>query len=414
MNLSLRIEKIQLFLLYLFPIAIVFSNALANFILIILSLVFVYYNKNYLSSLPNYLIYYVLLVLFFLIHPSNFYNFDKITFFKILGFLRFPLFFCFAYFFFKKDIYKKHILYLSYLITFLMVFLSLDIFFQFFYKSDIFGYIPGQWSSQLNDYQRYSGFFGDELIGGAYLYLNFLILILLIKKFYNIKKLKISLIFLALVIAIAVLLSGERVALFKFLLLYIFSFIILSQNKKLFVFLSLIILLFTTLVIFNQPILKKRLILSTLSEVGSLQNIKKNSYHFLHYKTGISIFRDNPFFGTGFKSFRETCKKYDNGLNNLKDRKAISSCSTHPHNFLIEILSDGGILGFSIFLIFLISLLKYLYLKKNYLLLFYLIVYFLPIIPTGGFFSSWINFNFWFILTFGILIHNHLILKNNN
>ena len=142
-----------------------------------------------------------------------------------------------------------------------------------------------------------------SLIGGAYLYLNFLILILLIKKFYNIKKLKISLIFLALVIAIAVLLSGERVALFKFLLLYIFSFIILSQNKKLFVFLSLIILLFTTLVIFNQPILKKRLILSTLSEVGSLQNIKKNSYHFLHYKTGISIFRDNPFFGTGFKSF---------------------------------------------------------------------------------------------------------------
>ena len=411
MTLRDKFEKSQLILLYIFPVAIIFSTTIANTILIIFSLIFVSRKLKHINKAPSWLLYFFLIILFFLVHPSNFSNFDKIIFFKIIGFLRFPLFFYFAYFLFEKNEHKKHLFYLLIFVTFLITLLSLDIIFQFFNKTDIFGYLPGQWDEELGDYKRYSGFFDDELIGGSYLYLNFLVLILLIKKFYKVRKFAIIINTLVIIVATAILLSGERVALFKFMLLFISSFFILSQNKKLFIFIIFTMLTIITLIAINQPTLKKRLIYSTISEIGSLENIKKNIYHFQHYKTGLSILRDNFLTGTGFKSFRKSCKKYDNDLPELEDRKAISGCSTHPHNFLVEILSDGGVIGLILFLIFLINLIKYLYLKKNYLLIFYLIIYFLPIIPSGSFSSSWINFNFWFILTLGILTHNQLILK---
>ena len=95
--------------------------------------------------------------------------------------------------------------------------------------------------------------------------------------------------------------------------------------------------------------IQTRLIKSTAIEIGSFENIKKNSYHYLHYKTAIKIFNDNLLFGGGYKSFPVLCKNYDHGQYNSIDRKAISVCSTHPHNMIIQILSSGGIIGFILF-----------------------------------------------------------------
>ena len=64
------------------------------------------------------------------------------------------------------------------------------------------------------------------------------------------------------------------------------------------------------------------------------------------------FFKDNFFFGVGLKNYRVVC---DFQTDPRPDHPA-QFCSTHPHNFLLEILSETGFIGFIIFYIFFISL----------------------------------------------------------
>ena len=71
-----------------------------------------------------------------------------------------------------------------------------------------------------------------------------------------------------------------------------------------------------------------------------------------HYRTSIEIFKNKPILGNGLKSFRYQCHKYQD----IVKHKRFSNCSTHPHNFYLEILIDTGIFGltFFVFVIFLV------------------------------------------------------------
>ena len=67
----------------------------------------------------------------------------------------------------------------------------------------------------------------------------------------------------------------------------------------------------------------------------------KNNRHFDHYMIAINIFKDNPFYGTGVKTFRfESYKKKYNVASDFNNG------STHPHQFHFEILSELGIIGY--------------------------------------------------------------------
>jgi O-antigen ligase len=167
------------------------------------------------------------------------------------------------------------------------------------------------------------------------------------------------------------------------------------------------------ILIYNNETLKKRYIQGTFNEIGSVEKIKNNSYHYLHYVTAINIFKDNVLFGAGYKSFPLECKKYDEQYYDLEKRKAITSCSTHPHNMIFQILSSGGIIGFIIFLLFLSKLILFLSNSKNYLLITYVLVFYLPIIPSGSIFTSWINFNFWLILGLSLVYEKLKINKKD-
>ena len=90
-----------------------------------------------------------------------------------------------------------------------------------------------------------------------------------------------------------------------------------------------------------------------------------------------------------------------------KDEYKISfeSCSNHPHNNYIQVLSEMGIIGF-IFLIYVIFIfsfqiskyLYYKYYKKIYIfsdfqlaLLSAILISIWPIAPTGDFFNNWLS-----------------------
>ena len=64
---------------------------------------------------------------------------------------------------------------------------------------------------------------------------------------------------------------------------------------------------------------------------------------------------ERPFLGSGVKSFSYRCN-----ILKINSNKNLT-CSTHPHNIYLEILINQGIIGFILFLLFIIILIK-----KNY------------------------------------------------
>ena len=109
------------------------------------------------------------------------------------------------------------------------------------------------------------------------------------------------------------------------------------------------------------------------------------------------MYLDNKILGVGVKNFRKICKDEKYNISNL-------SCSSHPHNTYIQILSETGIIGFifllSALIYFCINLIKHLIFKfkgKFYFtdfeicILSGIAIYLWPFIPTGNVFSNWLN-----------------------
>jgi O-antigen ligase len=116
--------------------------------------------------------------------------------------------------------------------------------------------------------------------------------------------------------------------------------------------------------------------------------ISGNTGYLIHFNSGIQIWKENKIFGKGLKSFPLNCKYGDN-----------QTCNTHPHNYIIEIMLDTGLLGliiiYSVFLIGLTNFLKFYFLKYNeriklLTLPFFLIIFFefFPFRSTGSFFTT--------------------------
>ena len=96
-------------------------------------------------------------------------------------------------------------------------------------------------------------------------------------------------------------------------------------------------------------------------------------------------------------------------------------CSTHPHNFHIELLSDLGLIGFVLINISLYFILldKYFFTKRlnqrnKNIALFILILIsanFIPFRPTGSLFSTIPGYNMWFLIGFYLYFVNKLELN---
>ena len=108
------------------------------------------------------------------------------------------------------------------------------------------------------------------------------------------------------------------------------------------------------------------------------------------------MFKNNLYFGVGPKLFRFYCdkEKYYNK----------HSCTTHPHNTLLQILAEIGIIGFIFYLTAIIYLLKIFYylviknknVKNNHkfsIILLYVCFFqkFFFLVPSGQFFNNYLS-----------------------
>ena len=184
-----------------------------------------------------------------------------------------------------------------------------------------------------------------------------------------------------------------------FLLSFLTIFILIDSryftifNK---IFSLIFISIFTFLLIFSVESFKSRFYFQTLNDVNEADKVFFFSKgHQSHWQTSYKMFADNKLFGKGPNMFRFICDKE-------KFNSGKKSCSTHPHNYHIQLIGETGIIGYFLFLslyitliFFLIKQLYYVYIKKSYYLSFNKLVLlsltfsnFWPIITTGNIFSS--------------------------
>jgi len=413
---NIELENIIIIFLHLTPLIFLLRSAIINIHLTIISILFLIYlylknNFSFLLKKNNFL-----LILFWMILVISTMINDNPYILKSIFYIRF-IFFTFAFLYFYNLFFDKKYNYLFVLNLIILFLISADLIYQFINGKNILGYV-GQMCHDINNKtfcSRYSGIFGDELIMGGYLStVGFLI----INRFFLNNKVFIIINF---VLLLLIILTGERSAL---LLCFVFNIILFFKNsfekkKSLLVF---TIIFVGTLFSFNNPIkfqIQERFLKSTGyflfdNFYDKNRNINpntkfdldkfKSSPWSLHYHAGFLIFKKNMFFGGGIKSFRLNCKEYV-----FLNTKKYNACSTHPHNFLLEVLIDTGIIGFFSLISFFILKLKPIFDKKFiqlYPILFLIIIFlFLPR-PTGSLFSTFFAFQFWYFLSLLITVFN--------
>lgn len=398
--LILNKDLIIKYLIILLPVTLVLSIFFTELILLI---IMIFFFIDFFEEKKNYKnFFYIFLFLYVLYISISSVSFGQDQIFKSTFFyFRFLLyFFALVYYFRKIKIYNS--LLKSFIFT--ASILIIDGIIQFALGFNILG-MPTVHSSRI------SSFFGEELILGSYLVrLLPFFLIFFIYQFKNHKI--IQLIFLLLLFFI-VILSGERTALFLLFLSFFIFFIFLKELRKLIMF-SLIFLIFvlSTLITFNKSY-NERYFKNLFNSFGLLVSDNENKIslydennkirklyiyseqHEAHYLTAYKMFKDKYIFGHGPKSFRVLCKD---------ERYKVSEigCATHPHNILMQFLSELGLFGFSFLLIFhillLTELVKILKFNKNNdekkILLFSIvgvIINIFPLIPSGNFFNNWLS-----------------------
>ena len=336
-NLSL-IEKI----LSIFPLFAIMGPLAVNvfYFVAIIATLFCIYKDEVKIALDNklvlsFLISYIIIILSYLL--SEYKNTDSLirTLFVIKFFIL-PLIFIK---FFKNNFFFNVLGVIS---GFVILFLSLDLIFQFIFGYDFFGYKP------IIE-NRLSGFLDEELIAGSYI--SFFVVFFFISLNLDFTKKK-DFIYYTIIVTFflfVIMITGERLALIRFFFLIFLSLIFIKKNiwkKIIFVFSMIIYVVFFFL--FNDAFklrISEALFMSglDLSSMKYHKSFKKyegknkitNSPWIAHWKVAHKIFKDNKITGVGLKNFRVACKKDKYKVNNLLFD---NSCTTHPHNFYMEIL----------------------------------------------------------------------------
>jgi len=397
---SILLNRILIFLFFLFPITILTSNAGGNFILA--------------SSI-------IVLLLYLLLKKKNiFLNKDNINYFTN----HYSLFaFSFSVYVVLSLVINKNFnnsfLYIRFWLYTLIIIILIDnkntlkyfsIFFFFifnFFVADGFIQLITGYNVILNPaidkYNLINGFFNDKKLGSALSRL-FPIYLYLISQNQVLSQKKKIVFISCLATLVLLIFTRERVAILLGLITFTIYYLINFNKRNLYVI--FFGLFFFILTISLNVQIRNSLWVGTTNQIFSNNKIFFwSEVHQGYAETSFIIYKNNMIFGSGAKSYREECKLIN-----------VSFCSTHPHNFFFQILSELGTIGIFFYLFFYIFLIKKLINsfasnnKYSILLISALLFNFNPLFPSGSFFNSWLNCLLYFPLAF-LIGKNELIKK---
>lgn len=425
-NIFINKFSIENLLIILLPICAIFSTFILEIFLIFILLSFLLRNINNFQKkffINKFFIFFLIFYSYLLLRYFFSISYDDQSYLFIIFYFRYGLYVISIYYFLTKINNLENNFLKSIIIT--VIILIIDGFIQFIFGKNIIGYAS-------IDNNRIASFFGDESILGSYLIKILPFIFLYLVKDFSFKNqiLIFPIIILSLVL---IFVSGERAA---FILAFFMIFYLFLSIKKLRkpTFISLFIsTLIVTLVFFNSENTKQRY-LQTLNELinSNIHNQNTNynetakvneeilgkestfgnfyivsPTHNNYFITALNMFETNKFFGHGPKSFRVLCSDEKYKIN-------IWSCSTHPHNYYIQLLSEFGIIGFIFpfitFLFFVFRTFKYFF-SENFdqRKVFYcaIIVNLWPLTTTGNFFNNWISILIYLPISFYLFNLNY-------
>lgn len=408
-----RIDAIAIFLLAILPLSLLTGTAVSEICSIIFIFLFIIkslteknllWYKNFYFIILNILWFFLILNLIFSKYPEN-------TVLRSLGFIKYIVFiFSFAHYLKSIEILKK--IFSIWTITLLIV--SFDIHFEYIFGHNILGFYS-------NDPLRISSFLREELkIGHFVLGFFFICSGFFFERYKNVSNTFTIIGFIIILFFLsAIILTGERsntiraiIGLILFLLLS--KKINFHKRKIISIFIVIIIFYFS----FFQKVQERFnvYIIEPLRQGGLIQTYK-GSQHAAHFYTAIEIFKSNLLFGIGNKNFRIECanEKYFNSSYTMTKAR----CASHPHQVYFELLSEHGIIGTTLILgIIFYSVYKGLIIyKRNKNLIhlgsiIFIIISFIPFLPSGSFFTSFTATIFW--LNFSIMLFFNINKNINN
>jgi O-antigen ligase len=390
------------FLLYLLPLALLTGPFLPDLIVTCASISFVYYSLKFKEKkyFKNYFFYFFSIMWIVFMSSSFLSENILISLKSSLAYIRHIIFIFLVYFIIDKN--KKFLKKFNFYLIILLTLVVFDSIIQKSFGFNLFGF-------KSPHELKITSFLGDEPILGTY-FLRIYSILFLINLMLN-KNSNVLLGLFYVIIVPLVFYSGQRTIFYLSLLFIPFFLIFIHHNKynilSLFILFGFLFYNFS----FNESY-KNRMITDITSNYSKFkpQNYSNDSKHkyfkFLFYSphqtvlwiTSLNMFFQNKMLGVGPNNFRYKCEEYKK-----IDDKEFDYCSSHPHNFLFQFLSETGLIGTILYIFFLLYVIKellFLFLRKILrkqidipyaFVLFILIINFFPFVPNGNFFNNYLS-----------------------
>ena len=398
-----KTSKIILYLVFSIPVLLITGPFLPDLILTIVSLFFLATCIQKKIQIKYFYKYKFLFIFWISILVSSILSENIIDYLIestiLVRFILFLILFCYLI---EKF---NHLEKLFYILLGIFIILALDAYIQLFFGKNLLGFVK-------EDPKRLSGLFGDEYILGSYLLKFFPIILFLCPN--DKKKMNWLIIFYLVIIEPLIFFAGQRSQFIMSIILVFGIFLLNYKNLNFYISFAICCLIIFTNLLFNEKYYERYIydvkanfsfdnsvMLSGQSEEKKLSFSVISPSHTKIYFNTFNIFKDKVFFGHGIKSYRVKCKEYDK-----------NACTTHPHNFYLQLLAETGLISVIIIFLFYLIVVKEISLiifnnffhnnininSKYYACLNILIILF-PFQSTGNFFNNFVLIQHIFILS---------------
>ena len=421
---SKNFYNLACFLISIFPILIVSGPFLSDSAVIIIDLIFIYrifFEKNFEMFRNKYFYFLIFFFSYFSIR-SLFADDILFSFKSSFSYIRFIIFIFAVSYFLNSN--KKLFSFFSKIFLFTIFIVCIDALFQYIFGFNFLGF-------EIENPDKLNGLFGDEAVLGSFIVRLTPLLFAVLFYYVNPNKNILIVISILLLIELVTFLSGSRSSLFL-MILFVGLMFLTYKNLRLPILISHVIaiclflglskvssqLTYSIYYSFKDPfktIFPKNLDTNKEKKNGIVIFTK---VYDSHYKTAYNMFQKNKTFGVGTKMYRKLCDDKKYYVNKF-------SCTTHPHNFYLQLLAENGMIGFLFIIIPFFVVTKLIFNKimnANFFALSYvkshsslMIIYGIfvnlwPFVPSGNLFNNWLSILIFFPLGF----YNFLNIKNES